>query len=63
MKQVYNIVWADDEIDSLYDELTEKLFKAEGINVLQTFVNAKSLKEFLNNTNPCSRGRCEFSLG
>ncbi|EGV33267.1 hypothetical protein HMPREF9431_00865 [Segatella oulorum F0390] len=50
MKQVYNIVWADDEIDSLYDELTEKLFKAEGINVLQTFVNAKSLKEFLNNT-------------
>ena len=50
MKQVYNIVWADDEIDSLYDEMTEKIFKAEGINVVRTFVNAKSLKDFLNET-------------
>lgn len=51
MKQVYNILWADDEIDSLYDDIAKKLFKASGINVIKTFVNAKSLKAFLGETN------------
>lgn len=51
MKQVYNIVWADDEIDSLYDDIAKKLFRASGINVIKAFVNAKSLKAFLGETN------------
>lgn len=51
MKQIYNIVWADDEIDSLYDDIAKKLFKASGINVIKAFVNAKSLKAFLGETN------------
>lgn len=50
MKQVYNIVWADDEIDSLYDDIAKKLFRASGINVIKAFVNAKSLKAFLGET-------------
>ena len=51
MKQVYNIVWADDEIDSLYDDIAKKLFRTSGINVIKAFVNAKSLKAFLGETN------------
>lgn len=51
MKQVYNIVWADDEIDSLYDDIAKKLFRASGINIIKAFVNAKSLKAFLGETN------------
>lgn len=50
MKQIYNIVWADDEIDSLYDDMAEKFFKAAGINVIRTFVNAQMLKNFLGET-------------
>jgi hypothetical protein len=44
-------VWADDEIDSLYDDIAKKLFRASGINVIKAFVNAKSLKAFLGETN------------
>lgn len=50
MKQKYNIVWADDEIDSLYDDVAKKIFRAAGINVIRTFVNAQMLKDFLTET-------------
>ena len=35
MKQnVYNLIWADDDIDNLLDEITSKNLKSKGFNVI-----------------------------
>jgi len=46
----YNIVWADDDVHSLYDTFTKTLFERNGINVLQTFVNAEELGHYIKKT-------------
>lgn len=45
----YNIVWADDEIDTIFDELTQYKFVKSDVKVVKTFSNAKSLKDYIDN--------------
>lgn len=46
-KNIVRIIWADDEIDSLLDELTEDTLKHECFRVIGKAHNADELKNLL----------------
>lgn len=47
-ENVYNIIWADDEIDNLYDDLTRDELSEKGFNVIAIAHNGLELEEALD---------------
>lgn len=44
---VYNVVWADDEIDELYDDFTKEELASEGINIVGIAHDGRELEKLL----------------
>lgn len=47
----YNVAWADDEIDSMFDERQKELFDIHHIHLVAACQNAADLSQFLENKN------------